>query len=1790
MNLDKNSDLRMRLDQAMKDAKAGKLSVDVGSMPKFAKPRTIDYSPMAMSGFSKAPFLSYEEPKSFVPNTLLKPFTTTQIREDGLFSLSRAQQANISNQMAQGNNVLGNLSIPEYVKLHKNTADIDSKALNNDYFLKPLMSGYNQTLASQAAGRTAAYRTDNDAAIVEYDKRAQGYAYDPSGNLFGRGWQGMMNQAGQWAANYLSPEMAVAAPLSAVSGGFSTKAAMAKNAFEMEAGSIYRDLLADGVDSEAARTFALLGGMGSGAIEMVQLGSIAKGLKMAKGDKVATGAITRAIQRAGLTEAVEKFTGEKLGGFIKNRAIPASLAYAKNVLSETGQEMAQEAVAIGAENIAKKLSGIQTDSWRDMAYRIGQTGMDSATTFGVMGLGGLAGGMIHGNFEQKSDNNTLNMQNPNVASQNPSANAVSDASGIQNQSALESQRNGNQGYIPKMAEQVKQVEPLAAMNKNAQVKTILDVTNALASKVQFFEGDSRINGFFEDGVNYINLNGKDAISRTFGHELYHDVKRKANIAGDFAQLDNLENFLLHQEGAALLGEGELGVLIAQKMEAYRENGKEISPSQAREELMAEAIGRVFQDERALKSLAHYDGNLFVRAYRWIVDTIRKMGMDADARLLYDVQKRFEKVLREVYGEVDWEQELPRLRAQEGQGYENAASARMSLVGVDENGVRHYKSDYRKHNLPSDTQTILNNFKRQIENLINSSDIVVDGAFGKLKVLGDKFTVGKNERSINNLQNNPNRLLMMEHYNDLADILENARLVNMNYEPHNDGSVPVKNKYHKDVLYWHTFKSEVYLDGAPYEVIFDVREKSTREGFVYEIKVRDIQNAPTTVMASQTSTNKTVGANSDHMLSLGEQNVNHNSQNSSDLQYRKLFDSAVQSHAVSEDTKAEILRQSVESPENLMYLVDHNEDVMRKAKSKVAMQGAEGVAAGLRSLLLSGKAFDVQDAGDAIVAFTELSQRGDTKGAMSILSDLAIIATEAGKFIQALSMLKKMSAEGRLMMVERAIQRMNAQGGGKYEIVLSERAKQDILASEGNSHDLERAAANAMREAYHQLPSTLWDKWNAWRYLAMLGNPRTHIRNIVGNLMFAVPKTQKDLLAAAIESVVIGQKDGRTKSLKPLSKDMKLVANELYKDTMRNMATREGLNLDRRIFKNKLLEGAREWNSMALEAEDMFFMKQHFVRALGSYLNANGIKPSDMADFVQNQKGKRVARMKSGYGLALDGKTYAKIQDGIAYAVREAERATFRDQNKLASSLNKLSKSHRGWEVAIDSVAPFKQTPANILKRAWEYSPAGAFHTLGKQALSKNKYSTADFIDHMSSGVTGTFGIMALGAALASMGIVRAGGDDEEWVLDDLEGKQAYSVKIGDFSFTLDWAAPISLPFFVGVELYLSHQTEDSAADSIGRLLDALSSMGEPAVNMSMLQGLSKAINAGRYAESGEKALFAVGGQMAASYVSQGVPTILGQAARTIDSKRRTSIIDSESSMPRVLQRTKNEVHSKIPFANQKLPAYIDAFGREQSTGSLPFRAAQNFVLPFYVKRDQSDYVTEELRRMYEVTGEKSVLPKKADKKIKGDYGKQFNASEYEDYNKYRGNKVYETMQKVFKDDYYKKSDDERKQIMIEEIHSYAKALADEKYLGKPLDSSMADVKSLEKMGQDFADIMGYKLSMKEHKDVIKSDKVAAAYVNPFAHLTLQGQERVDFVLSSMSDTARKKYPHVMARGIADVDTFYAVYNIVMSRAKERDSDEKRTVEDKVRDLMRLGCSRDQAYALYKVISSTKKYM
>lgn len=65
-----------------------------------------------------------------------------------------------------------------------------------------------------------------------------------------------------------------------------------------------------------------------------------------------------------------------------------------------------------------------------------------------------------------------------------------------------------------------------------------------------------------------------------------------------------------------------------------------------------------------------------------------------------------------------------------------------------------------------------------------------------------------------------------------------------------------------------------------------------------------------------------------------------------------------------------------------------------------------------------------------------------------------------------------------------------------------------------------------------------------------------------------------------------------------------------------------------------------------------------------------------------------------------------LDRAMAYAVREAQKATYRDASALASTLSRAAGSNKTLNLVIEGVLPFKKTPINILKRGVEYSPAG----------------------------------------------------------------------------------------------------------------------------------------------------------------------------------------------------------------------------------------------------------------------------------------------------------------------------------------------------------------------------------------------------------------------------------------------------------------------------------------------------
>lgn len=690
---------------------------------------------------------------------------------------------------------------------------------------------------------------------------------------------------------------------------------------------------------------------------------------------------------------------------------------------------------------------------------------------------------------------------------------------------------------------------------------------------------------------------------------------------------------------------------------------------------------------------------------------------------------------------------------------------------------------------------------------------------------------------------------------------------------------------------------------------------------------------------------------------------------------------------------------------------------------------------------------------------------DMETAIDILNAMVEHQRNAAQAVQATRILKKMSPEGQLYAAQKSVQRLQEELNERYGKKTDVELKIDpTLAEELMEAEDQKARDKVLQKIYkdigRQMPSRFIDKWNAWRYLAMLGNPRTHVRNIVGNAFFAPVVATKNLTATAIESAVnrvTGGKTGRTKAVVGFSTEDKgrlKVAWADYADVAEaamdggkysdsanaNKYIQEGRQIFGRTDQAKTkigravsgtvgkgAEAARTFNSKALEVEDRWFSQPHYAAALASYCKANGITAE---------------QMKNG-GIT---------DEARAYAIKEAQKATYRDTNMLSDIFGRIgryegkNKAGKAISTVVEGILPFRKTPANILARGLEYSPLGLIKSISYDLVQvKNgDMNATQLIDNLSAGLTGT-GLLVLGAFLAAQGLVRgAGGDDKEKKeFEDLMGHQNYALEIGGKSFTLDWLAPEALPFFVGVNLWEVGK-ESSDGRTLADWLTAISNVSEPMMEMSCLQSLNDVFDSVGYASSnGLSGLTSAAASAATSYLTQGIPTLLGQFERSAQGIRMTTYTDkNKKNLTGDMQYAIGSASGKIPGYDYNQIAYIDAWGRTESTGSMLERIFNNMANPSYVSAVDESKMEKELMRLYNSTSDSSVFPNRASKYFSvGGKRIDLNGAQYVSYAKKKGQTAYNLLADLTKSSAYAKLTDTDKAKAVGLVYDYANAVA-----------------------------------------------------------------------------------------------------------------------------------------------------
>ncbi len=529
---------------------------------------------------------------------------------------------------------------------------------------------------------------------------------------------------------------------------------------------------------------------------------------------------------------------------------------------------------------------------------------------------------------------------------------------------------------------------------------------------------------------------------------------------------------------------------------------------------------------------------------------------------------------------------------------------------------------------------------------------------------------------------------------------------------------------------------------------------------------------------------------------------------------------------------------------------------------------------------------------------------------------------------------------------------------------------ELAKRAGEAVDYSQEQADIFEEIYETLakkvPMTALEKFNSVRKIGMLSNIKTHAKNFFSNLAMMLTRKSDDAVANLLEKGL--KQENRTRrlgwSFTEHGRNIRNVVDEAT-DRARMELQRVGkfdisnssILRARDPFQSKILQPINKLsrlNSRLLEAEDSLFFTRAFRDNLGQIMTARGM--DEVTDEV--------------YDLAM----------------KRGMEAVFRGKNGMSEVIDSLKHTKfKGVNTVVDVLMPFSETPSNILINSLQHSP----FELGRVAADvfmnlrgKSNVEAAEIINKLSKAITGT-GLFALGMYLGNSGLASSKFEyqGKRGKAGQIEGNQENALHIGDLSISFDWLQPSAVPVLAGVRFAEMDDVKDeegkelSADQKVFEYADNLTSFLMSGMDTFFEQSFMQSLGEALAQERGERLTAAAGVLLSVPQqaVSQAIPTVVGQLARTIDPIQRQTKGDTDT------QTAINKLLSKIPGASTMLEPQLDAFGQEvrrSNADSWIENAFNQFVNPSNVSHAlyTDDDAVQEMMRVFQATDDTKALP------------------------------------------------------------------------------------------------------------------------------------------------------------------------------------------------------------------------
>lgn len=620
---------------------------------------------------------------------------------------------------------------------------------------------------------------------------------------------------------------------------------------------------------------------------------------------------------------------------------------------------------------------------------------------------------------------------------------------------------------------------------------------------------------------------------------------------------------------------------------------------------------------------------------------------------------------------------------------------------------------------------------------------------------------------------------------------------------------------------------------------------------------------------------------------------------------------------------------------------------------------------------------------------ELSKRveaGD-KEALKLLMEVSdhanSIVSHGASMTNAAKMWVKMTPIGRCKAMDSEIARLNKQYGDRLKKPLELTDEQKALIYKAQTdEEIGRAVAQVTEQIWDEIPSTFWEKVNTARHIAMLLNIKTNLRNVAGNTAFASVRAMSNGLEYVITKSMKKTLDkyggNAVRATRVTSSEMKGAKTFLDKEFDLNYSSNSNKYKDqfdmsrpegKTVLESKVGSNVEKFTYWTLEKGDIAFFKPEYQKSYARYCKSKGIPLDKMSEMTELQR-----------------------KQANIYAMREAEKATFRETTSASRALTKLkdkTATGKGKSVAgtaalragnavLESTMPFVKTPINVFRQSVDYSPFGLLKSANEMITFKkhgNVEALENAIHHMSTGLTGS-GLTVLGAYLYSHGIVsvKAGEKSGDEYYDRDMGYQDYSLVIGNKSITIDWASPMQSSFFMGAQMFKMSESKGMSGEEI---FDGLLTLVSPHMDASFMSGTKDMMElfieeAGRDGNGlGSAILKTVGGSIPQNFISTLLPfsQLMSQTAGFTDECQRDTRSTKEGTLEKSWDSWGKKMINRIPGLRQKyLNPKLDRRGRDVKSltadSNVLTKFANAFINPSNVKQITLDDADREIIKIY----------------------------------------------------------------------------------------------------------------------------------------------------------------------------------------------------------------------------------